>query len=121
MSASTPTLISSNALSPEALRSLTVQQRGVHPLLRAVRSTYRAQRRRPQLEATFVQWIERFVRLFPDEPVGRLALLHAHTFFQHLNEQAELTDQQREQAREALQFLRTEVLLHSRADSGADR
>lgn len=114
MSTSTPTS-SPSTLSPEELRSLTVQQEGVHPILKAVRSTYRSQGRRPQLEDAYVQWIERFVRLFPEEPIGRLALFHENTFFDRLEEQTELTPQQRERAREALQFLRTQVLLHSRA------
>jgi hypothetical protein len=114
MYTSTPTS-SESTLSPEALRSLTVQQDGVHPLLKAVRSTCRSQGRRPQLEDSYVEWIERFVRLFPEEPVGRLALFHAHTFFDRLEEKMDLTAQEREQAREALQFLRTQVLLHSRA------
>ena len=81
---------------------------GLHPLLKAVRSTYRAQRRAPQQEAMFVAWIERFVRLFPDEPVGRIALFHAQTFFRRLD--VSLSQARRAQARAALRFLRREVL-----------
>jgi len=95
---------------PDALRALTARERGLHVLLKAVRSTYRAQRRRPQLEAAYVEWIERFVRLFPDEPVGRVALLHVHTFLQQIERQTPLTPEKRRQAHDALRFLRHDVL-----------
>lgn len=101
---------SSRTLSPEALRNLSVNRRGIPPILKAVRSTYRSQRRRPQLESTFVYWIERFLRKFPNEPVGRLALLHVQTFFDQLTDETDLSDERRIQARKALRFLRTEVL-----------
>lgn len=106
LSSSSPT----NSPSPEALRALTVRERGLHILLKAVRSTYRAQRRRPQLEAAFVEWIVRFVRLFPDEPVGRVALLHLHTFLRTIEREGRLTPEQRRQAHDALHFLRHDVL-----------
>jgi transglutaminase-like putative cysteine protease len=89
--------------------SLTIQEEGIHPLLKAVRTTYRAQYRKPQFEPICVQWIERFLRAYPNLPVGRLGTPHVQSFL------AELADQgtapaARAQAREALHFLQTEVL-----------
>lgn len=89
---------------------MTVRQCGIQPLLGAVRARYRAQRRRPHLEPLFVKWIEQFVRLFPDEPLGRLALLHLQTYIYMLEQHTALTAEKRKQASEALQFLRTDVL-----------
>ena len=107
---STPPVPSSPVPSVDHLRSLTSRNRGLPVLLKAVRTAYRAQRRRPQLESVVVTWIERFVRLFPDEPVGRVALLHVHTFLQQIERQTPLTPEKRRQAHDALRFLRHDVL-----------
>lgn len=98
---------------------MTVRECGIHPLLDIVRARYRAQRRQPHLESRFVEWIERFLRLFPDEPLGRLALLHLQTYIHMLEQQMELSREKRKQAAEALQFLRTDVL-HFRPEGGTE-
>jgi hypothetical protein len=99
-----------NAATPTAFRYLTARGRGIHRLLKAVRSTYRAQHRKPQLEPVFVDWIEQFVRFFPTDPVGTLGRAHVRTFLAHLATRPDGTPEQREQARTALRFLRVEVL-----------
>lgn len=97
-----------SALSPSVPASLTVQE-GIHPLLKAVRAVYRAQHRKPQFEPICVQWIERFVRAHPTRPIGHLGAQQVQTFLTELASQGEPPERQA-QAREALQFLRTEVL-----------
>lgn len=99
-----------NTATPTAFRYLTARGRGVHTLLKAVRSVYRAQHRKPQLEPVFVGWIERFLRFFPTEPVGSLNRSHVRTFLAYLSSQPDGTPEKREQARMALRFLRVEVL-----------
>lgn len=81
----------------------------IHPLIKAVRSVYRAQHRKPQFEPICVHWIERFVRAHPDLPVGRLGGQHVEAFLSDLSAGGEAAATQA-QAREALQFLQTEVL-----------
>lgn len=95
---------------PVAFRHLTARGRGIHRLLKAVRSVYRAQHRKPQLEPVFVDWVERFLRFFPTEPVGTLGRAHVRTFLAYLSAQPDGTPEKREQARMALRFLRVEVL-----------
>ena len=109
---STPPVPSSPVPSVDRLRALTGREHGLPVLLKAVRSAYRAPRRRPQMEAAIVSWIERFVRLFPDEPVGRIALLHGCTVLRRVEQQRPLSPAERRQAREALRFLRVDVLAH---------
>ncbi len=109
---STPPVPSSPVPSVDRLRTLTSGNRGLPVLLKAVRTAYRAQRRRPQLESVVATWIERFVRLFPDEPVGRIALLHEATVLRRVAQRHPLTPAERRQAREALRFLRVDVLGH---------
>lgn len=99
-----------NTATPSTFRYLTARGRGVHKLLKEVRSIYRAQHRRPQLEPVYVDWIERFLRFFPTEPVGSLSRVHVRTFLAHLSSQPDGTPEKREQARTALRFLRVEVL-----------
>jgi len=94
---------------PSIPASLTVQAAGVHPLTRAVRSVYRAQHRKPQFERVCVQWIERFARVHPTLPVGRLGAHHIQAFLADLADRGEGLERQA-QAREALHFLQTEVL-----------
>jgi hypothetical protein len=89
--------------------SFTIRDRGVHPLLKAVRATYRAQHRKPQFEPICVEWIERFVRTYPTRPVGQLRRRHVQTFLRTLAERGEAPERRR-QAREALRFLQTDVL-----------
>jgi hypothetical protein len=107
-----PSTLSSpiNAATPTAFRYLTARGRGIQRLLKAVRSVYRAQHRKPQLEPVFVEWIERFVRFFPTEPVGSLSRTHVRTFLAYLSSQPDGTPEKREEARTALRFLRVEVL-----------
>ena len=95
--------------SPPVSPTLTVQQEGVHPLVKAVRAVYRAQHRKPQFEPICVQWIERFVLAHPSQPVGRLGGSHVQAFLAELADRGEPPARQ-EQAREALRFLQTEVL-----------
>jgi hypothetical protein len=83
--------------------------RGIHPLLKAVRSTYRAQHRPPQFEPRYVEWIERFLRAYPALPVGRLGRRHAQAFLLALAGRGE-SPMRQQQAREALHFLQTDVL-----------
>lgn len=99
-----------NTATPSTFRYLTARGRGVHKLLKEVRSVYRAQHRKPQLEPVYVDWIERFLRFFPTEPVGSLSRVHVRTFLAHLSSQPDGTPEKREQARTALRFLRVEVL-----------
>ena len=103
--------LSSPALSasPSIPLSLTVQTEGIHPLIRAVRSVYRAQHRKPQFEPICVHWVERFVRAHPGLPIGRLGAQHVEAFLSNLAAGGEATTTQA-QAREALHFLQTEVL-----------
>jgi hypothetical protein len=89
--------------------TLTIQKDGVHPLLKAVRTTYRAQHRKPQFEPICVQWIERFARAHPALPVQRLDATHVQSFLADLDSRGEAPERQA-QAREALHFLQTEVL-----------
>ena len=89
--------------------SLTARTEGVHALLKAVRSVYRAQHRKPQFEPVCVDWIERFVRAHPHLPVGRLGSRHVEAFLSDLAARGEAPARQA-QAREALHFLQTEVL-----------
>jgi hypothetical protein len=88
---------------------LRVGDRGIHPVLKAVRSTYRAQYRKPQFEPICVDWIERFVRTYPTRPVGTLGSRQVRSFLSVLAEQGESPERQR-QAHEALHFFQTEVL-----------
>ena len=53
------------------------------------------------------------MRLFPDEPAGRIALLDAHTVVRRLEQGRPLSPAERRQAREALRFLRVDVLAHT--------
>jgi hypothetical protein len=112
---SRPPIPSSPVPPVDRLRALTGRERGLPILLKAVRSAYRAQRRRPQLEAAVVTWVERVVRLFPDEPAGRIALLHPHTVLRRLEQRRPLTPAERRRVREALRFLRVDVLAQSGA------
>ncbi len=98
------------ASTPSAFRYLSARGRGIHTLLKAVRTVYRAQHRKPQLEPVFVDWVQRFVRFFPAEPVGSLNQSHVRAFLAHLSSQPNGTPEKREQARTALRFLRVEVL-----------
>jgi ElaB/YqjD/DUF883 family membrane-anchored ribosome-binding protein len=106
---STRRSVLSTTSSTSVSRSLTIRDRGVHPLLKAVRSIYRAQHRKPQMEPVCVGWIERFVRAHPTTPIGRLSSLHVEAFLAALEARGE-SDERRTQAREALRFLQTEVL-----------
>ena len=95
--------------SPPVPPSLVIQEEGIHPLLKAVRTTYRAQHRKPQFEPVCVQWVERFLRAHSNLPVGRLGAQHVQSFLAELADQGE-SSTARAQAREALHFLQTEVL-----------
>ena len=94
---------------PSIPSSLTVQGKGIHQLLKVVRSVYRAQHRKPQFEPVCVRWIERFVRAHPHLPIGRLGPQHVEAFVSDLAARGDAPTAQA-QAREALQFLQTEVL-----------
>ena len=89
--------------------SLTVQMDGIHPLLKAVRSVYRAQHRKPQFEPVCVHWIERFVHAHSHLPIGHLGPRHVEAFVSDLAGRGESPATQA-QAHEALRFLQTEVL-----------
>lgn len=102
-------LSSSLSVSVPVLPYLRVRDRGVHPLLKAVRITYRAQHRRPQFEPICVDWIEKFLRAHPTPPVGTLGERQVREFLSDLAERGESPERQR-QAREALHFFQTDVL-----------
>lgn len=92
-----------------ALRSVPLRQGDIHPLLKAVRTTYRAQRRPPQYEPRFVEWAERLGRLYAEAP-DRLAVLPADQVIQHLETKQSLSAADRGEVREVLGFLQTDVL-----------
>lgn len=91
------------------LPAVTRREQGLHSLLKAVRSTYRAQQRKPQFEPVCVEWIERYVRSYPARFAGPLGEHHAETFLASLAERGESPERQA-QAREALRFLYADVL-----------
>jgi hypothetical protein len=92
-----------------AHRPVPLRQGDIHPLLKAVRTTYRTQRRPPQYEPRFVQWAERLGRLYADAP-ERLAALPADQLLRQLESQAPLSTSDRREAHEVLTFLQTDVL-----------
>lgn len=92
-----------------ALRPVPLRRGDIHPLLKAVRTTYRAQRRPPQYEPRFVQWAERLGRLYADAP-DRLAELSADEVLQKLERDQSLSTTDRAELQEVLTFLQTDVL-----------
>ena len=91
------------------LPSIAVRDQGIHPLLKSVRSVYRAQQRKPQFEPVCVEWIERYARTYPTRFAGPLGEHHAEAFLSSLAERGESPERQA-QAREALHFLYADVL-----------
>jgi hypothetical protein len=92
-----------------AHRPVPLRQGDIHPLLKAVRTTYRAQRRPPQYEPRFVQWTERLGRLYADAP-DQLAGLSADEVLQQPERERSLSTTDRAQVQEVLTFLQVDVL-----------
>jgi hypothetical protein len=94
----------------DALRAITASLRDLPHLIRIVRSTYRAQDRKPQLEPAYVNWIERYVRFYQTKPLGLLDEAHVSAFLTHLARRPGVTPSDQKQALDALQFFHAEVL-----------
>jgi len=92
-----------------ALRSIPLRRNDIHPLLKAVRTTYRAQRRSPQYEPTFVKWAERIGRLYMND-LRQLAARPAEHVLQQLEAEQPLSPADRMEAQDVLAFLQGEVL-----------
>ena len=92
-----------------ALRPVPLRRDDVHPLLKAVRTTYRAQRRPPQYEPRFVQWAERLGRLYADAP-ERLAALPADQVLRQVEARTPLSPTDRGEVQQVLTFLQNDVL-----------
>jgi len=94
----------------EALRAITASLRDLPHLIRIVRSTYRAQQRKPQFEPAFINWIERYVRFYQTKPLGLLDATHVTAFLSHLARRPGITLTDQAQALEALRFFHEDVL-----------
>ncbi len=94
----------------EALRAVTASLRDLPNLIRVVRSVYRAQDRKPQLEPMYINWIERYVRFYQTKPLGMLDVAHVEAFLTHLARRPGMTPTDQEQALEAISFLHNEIL-----------
>ena len=94
----------------EALRAVTASLRDLPNLIRVVRSVYRAQDRKPQLEPMYINWIERYVRFYQTKPLGMLDAAHVEAFLTHLARRPGMTPTDQEQALEAIRFLHNEIL-----------
>ena len=92
-----------------ALRPVSLRRGDIHPLLKAVRTTYRAQGRPPQYEPRFVQWTERIGRRFADAP-DQLASLPADQVIRQLEVGTPLSTRDQGELQEVLTFLQNEVL-----------
>ena len=94
----------------EALRAVTASLRDLPNLIRVVRSVYRAQDRKPQLEPMYINWIERYVRFYQTKPLGMLDAAHVEAFLTHLARRPGMTPTDQEQALEAIRFLHNKIL-----------
>lgn len=92
-----------------ALRPVPLRRGDIHPLLKAVRTTYRAQRRPPQYEPRFVEWTEHLGRLYADAP-DQLAVLPADEIIRRVETEQALSTTDRGEIQEVLSFLQTDVL-----------
>ena len=94
----------------DMLRAATATMREVPRLIKAVRSVYRAQDRRPQLEPAYVTSIERYVRFYSSKPLGLLDDTHLRAFLTHIARRPGVTRREQDLVHEALLFLHNEVL-----------
>jgi hypothetical protein len=94
----------------EMLRAITASLREMPRLIRVVRTVYRRQNRKPQLEPAFVNWIERYVRFYHSKPLGMLDATHVTAYLSHVGRRPGVTRADQEQALDAIRFLHTHVL-----------
>lgn len=94
----------------DMLRAATATMREVPRLIKAVRSVYRAQNRRPQMEPAYVTAIERYVRFYSSKPLGLLDDTHLRAFLTHIARHPGMTRREQDLVHEALLFLHNEVL-----------
>ncbi len=94
----------------DMLRAATATMREVPRLIKAVRSVYRSQNRRPQLEPAYVTAIERYVRFYSSKPLGLLDDTHLRAFLTHIARHPGMTGREQDLVHEALLFLHNEVL-----------
>lgn len=92
------------------LQTVPRRTRGIHAFLKVVRSVYRAQHRKPQFEAVYVEWVERFLRRHPGVPFEQLTRADVTAFLAESVAQPDVAPRDERAAREALHFLWTEVL-----------
>jgi hypothetical protein len=92
-----------------AQRPVPLRRGDIHPLLKAVRITYRAQRRPAQHEPTFVRWAERLGRLYLHD-LRQLADRPAERVLRQLEVEQSLSSTERAEAQDVLAFVQDEVL-----------
>lgn len=95
----------------ELLRAITASLNHFPRLIATVRQTYRASDRPSHREPAFVDWIARYVQFYPTKPLGMLDATHARAFLSHLARKTRVTRARQDEARDAIAFLHTDVLM----------
>ena len=105
-----PPFNANDSSSLEMLRAVTASLRETPRLIRVVRTVYRRQDRKPQLEPAYVNWIERYVRFYHSKPLGMLDATHVIAYLSHIGRKPGVTRADQEQALDAIRFLHADVL-----------